>query len=72
MKKKFTPGTRVPSRTTWILTEAEVVKALATFVAATGESVPEGTRFVWIDDCIEQDTEGFATLGVDHENDEAD
>jgi len=42
MKKHHTPGTKMPERTTFQLTQDEVAQAIVNYVMKQGETVPDG------------------------------
>lgn len=70
MQKHHTVGSVQLDRTTFRLSDDEVVKALAAYVESEGHTVPDGHRFViWAHasgNTCDKD-EACATLVVDHE-----
>lgn len=71
MKKHVTPGTWTKTRTTFKLTDEEVIEALVDYVekdyVEKNETIPPGNRFVWLrDTTICRSDEGpLATLVID-------
>lgn len=69
MKRHHTPAKPSLARTTFDLTEEEVVRALVQFLRGQSIPVPQGTMGVWVrgGSSSHEGGDPFATLVVDHE-----
>ena len=74
MKREHTPAKTTPARTTFALTEEEVVRALVQFLRGQSIPVPWGTAGVWVrsGSSSHEGNDPLATLVVDHEQEDID
>ena len=63
MQRDHTPAKSKPAETLFAFTEGEIARALAAFIQSVGETVPQGTRIVLLDEACGS---GFVNLLVTH------